>query len=115
MEESYTEEDRRQRRESLWDTLLDHFARKKTLSFSEPLVDSRISEIVPDMDDITVEVRNCDYLFKILNLGYLRDYGSNIGFRKFEMFRKRKIMIFFFQVSMLKSQINVKNKVKVQS
>jgi hypothetical protein len=56
VEESYTEEDKRQRRESLWDTLLDHFVRKDSPSFSEPLIDSRISEIVPDMDDITAEV-----------------------------------------------------------
>ncbi|XP_070500977.1 dynein axonemal intermediate chain 4-like [Chironomus tepperi] len=56
VEESYTEEDRRQRTESLWDTLVDHFVRTRIPSFNEPLIEARISEILPDMDDITAEV-----------------------------------------------------------
>lgn len=56
VEESYSDEARRQRRESLWDTLVDHIVRKKAPSFDEPLVELNISDIIPDMDDITAEV-----------------------------------------------------------
>lgn len=53
IEESYELEEARHHSESLWDTLLDQFIRKPRPSFSLPLIDLQISEIVPDMDDIT--------------------------------------------------------------
>lgn len=56
IEESYSEEERKQRTDSLWDTLVDHFVKKKLPSFDEPLIDTKIVEIIPDMDDITAEV-----------------------------------------------------------
>lgn len=58
IEEKYDEDDKKKRTDSLWDALVKEVTRKKFSSFIDPSVYYRI----PDMDDMTAEVKVVVYL-----------------------------------------------------